>query len=136
MKLCGYPKIDVERELSFLNLIVVRNHDAKISVSFVIRCGVSVLLSSFALFVLKFRFGPNDCTFSKAVCVNPRNHSNENKLLTHSCKFFSSCVKFSTTRERFLTTHLVVYCHSFTRLYKLQATCKIAVRKTRFSESR
>ena len=58
-----------ERELSFLNL--VPNHDAKISVSFVTRCGVSVLLSSFALFVFKFRFGPNDCNFSKAVCVNP-----------------------------------------------------------------
>ena len=135
MKLCGYPKIDVERELSFLNL-VVRNHDAKISVSFVTRCGVSVLLSSFALFVLKFRFGPNDCNLSKAVCVNLRNHSNENKTLTHSCKFFSSRVKFSTTRERFLTTRLVVYCHSFTRLYKPQATRKVAVRKTRFSESR
>ena len=71
MKLCGHPKIDVERELSFLNLIVVRNHDAKISVSFVTCCGVSVLLSSFALFVFKVRFGPNDCNFSKAVCVNP-----------------------------------------------------------------
>ena len=43
----------VERESSFLNLIVVRNHDAKICVSFVTRCGVSVLLSSFALFVLR-----------------------------------------------------------------------------------
>ena len=53
MKLCGHPKIDVERESSFLNLIVVRNHDAKISVSFVTHCGVSVLLSSFALFVLR-----------------------------------------------------------------------------------
>ena len=62
-------KIDVERELSFLNLIVVCNHDAKICVSFVSRCGVSVLLSSFVVF--KVRFGPNDCNFSKAVCVNP-----------------------------------------------------------------
>ena len=70
MKLCGHPKIDVESELSFLNLIVVRNHDAKICVSFVTRCGVSVLLSSFALFVFKVRFGPNYCNFSKAVCVN------------------------------------------------------------------
>ena len=70
MKLCGHPKIDVERELRFLNFIVVRNHDAKISVSFVTHCGVSVLLSSFALFVFKVRFGPNDCNFSKAVCVN------------------------------------------------------------------
>ena len=61
MKLCGHPKIDVERELSFLNLIVVRNHDAKISVSFVTCCGVSVLLSSFALFVFKVRFRPNVC---------------------------------------------------------------------------
>ena len=60
-----------ERELSFLNLIVVCNHDAKISVSFATHCGVSVLLSSFVLFVLKVRFGPNDCNFSKAVCVNP-----------------------------------------------------------------
>ena len=71
MKLCGHPKIDVERELSFLNLIVVRNHDAKISVSFVTRRGVSVLLSSFALFIFKVRFGPNNCNFSKAICVNP-----------------------------------------------------------------
>ena len=71
MKLCGHPKIDVERELRFLNLIVVCNHDAKISVSFVTHCGVSVLFSSFALFVFKVRFGPNDCNFSKAVCVNP-----------------------------------------------------------------
>ena len=39
----------------------MRNHDAKISVSFVTRCGSSVLLSSFALFVSKVRFGPNDC---------------------------------------------------------------------------
>ena len=59
----------VERELSFLNLIVVRNHDAKICISFVTRCGVSVILSSFTLFVFKVRFGPNDCNFSKAVCV-------------------------------------------------------------------
>ena len=51
MKLCGHPKVDVERELSFLNLMFVRNHDAKISVSFVTRCGASVLLGSFALFV-------------------------------------------------------------------------------------
>ena len=70
VKLCGHPKIDVEGELSFLNLIVVRNHDAKICVLFVTRCGVSVLLSSFALFVFKVGFGPNDCNFSKAVCVN------------------------------------------------------------------
>ena len=70
MKLCGHPKIDVERELRFLNFIVVRNHDAKISVSFVTHCGVSVLFSSFALFVFKVRFGANDCNFSKAVCVN------------------------------------------------------------------
>ena len=55
MKLCGHPKIDVERELSFLNLIVVRNHGAKICVSFVTRCGVSVLLRSFALFIFKVR---------------------------------------------------------------------------------
>ena len=52
-----------------LNL-VVRNHDAKISVSFVTRV-VSVLLSSFALLVFKVRFHPNDCNFLKAVCVNP-----------------------------------------------------------------
>ena len=71
MKLCGHPKIDDERELCFLNLIVVCNHDAKISVSFVTHCGVSVLLSSFALFVFKVRFGPNDCNFSKVVCINP-----------------------------------------------------------------
>ena len=71
MNLCEHPKIDVERELSFVNLIVVRNHDAKISVSFVTRCGVSVPLSIFVLFVFKVRFGPNDCNFSKAVCVNP-----------------------------------------------------------------
>ena len=71
VKLCGHPKIDVESELSFLNLIVVRNHDAKICVSFVTHCGVSVLLSSFALFVFKVRFGPKDCNFSKAVWVNP-----------------------------------------------------------------
>ena len=71
MKLYGHSKIDVEREFkSFLN-VVVRNHDAKISVSFVTRCGVSVLLGSFALFVFKVRFGPNDCNFSKAVCINP-----------------------------------------------------------------
>ena len=70
MKLCGHPKIDVERESSFLNLIVVRNHDAKISVSFVTHCGVSVLLCSFALSVFKVRFGPNDFNFSKAVCFN------------------------------------------------------------------
>ena len=44
MKLCGHPKIDVESDLSFLNLIVIRNHDAKISVSFVTRCGVSAVL--------------------------------------------------------------------------------------------
>ena len=60
-----------ERELSFLNLILVRNDDAKISVSFVTRCGFSVLLRSFALFVFKVRFGPNDFNFLKAVCVNP-----------------------------------------------------------------
>ena len=71
MKLCGHPKIDLESKLSFLNLIVVRNHDAKICVSFVARCGVLVFLSSFALFIFKVRFGPNDCNFSKAVCVNP-----------------------------------------------------------------
>ena len=71
MKLCGHPRIDVESELSFLNLIVIRNHDAKISVSFVTRCGVSVLLSSFALFVFKVRFSSNDCNFSKAVFINP-----------------------------------------------------------------
>ena len=68
MKLCGHPKVDLERELS---LIFVRNHDAKISVSFVTRCGASVLLGSFALFVFKVRFVPNDCNFLKAVCVNP-----------------------------------------------------------------
>ena len=71
MKLCGHPKIDVESELSFLSLIVVRNHDAKICVSFVTRCGDSVLLSSFALVVFKVRFRPNDCNFSKVVWVNP-----------------------------------------------------------------
>ena len=70
MKLCGHLKIDVERELSFLNLIVVPNDDAKICVSFVTSCGVWVL-RSFALFVFKVRFGPNDCNLSKAVCVNP-----------------------------------------------------------------
>ena len=54
MKLCVHPNIDVERELSFLNLVVVRNHDAKIRISFVTRGGVSVLLyGSFALFVLR-----------------------------------------------------------------------------------
>ena len=42
----------------------------------------------FALFVFKVRFRPNNCSFSKAVCVNPWNHSNENKSLTHSWKFF------------------------------------------------
>ena len=44
MKLCGHPHIDVERELNFLNLIVVHSCDAKMAVSFVTRCGVSVLL--------------------------------------------------------------------------------------------
>ena len=38
--------------LSFLNLVVARNHDTKIPVSFVTRCGVSVLLST----VLRFSF--------------------------------------------------------------------------------
>ena len=71
MKLCGHPKVDLERELSFLSLIFVRNHDAKISVSFVTRCGASVLLGSFALFIFKVRLVPNDCNFLKAVCVNP-----------------------------------------------------------------
>ena len=88
VNLCEHPNIDIERELSFVNLIVVRNHDAKISFSYDTCCGVSVLLCSFALFVFKVKFGPNDCNFAKAVCVNPWNHSNANKSLTHSCKFF------------------------------------------------
>ena len=91
MKLCMHPNIDVERELSFLNLIVVvHNHDAKICVSFVTHGGVSVLLySSFALFVLRSGFVQTTVIiFSKAICVNPQNHRNGNKSLTHSCKFF------------------------------------------------
>ena len=67
MKLCVHPNIDVERELSFLNLIVVvRNHDAKIRVSFVTRGGVSVLLyGSFALFVLRSGFVQTTVIFQK-----------------------------------------------------------------------
>ena len=52
MKLCGNPNIDVERELSFQNLIVACSYDAKTLVSFVTCCGVSDLLSR----VLRFSF--------------------------------------------------------------------------------
>ena len=72
MKLCGHPHIDVERELHFLNLIVVRSRDAKMPVSLATRCSVSVLLSSVLRFSLfKVRSRPNDCNFLRAVCVNP-----------------------------------------------------------------
>ena len=54
-----------------------------------------VVVSRFFSAVLRFSFlrsGFVQTTvlifFSKAVCVNPWNHSNENKSLTHSCKFF------------------------------------------------
>ena len=35
VKLCGHSHIDIERELNFLNLIVVHSRDAKMPVSFV-----------------------------------------------------------------------------------------------------
>ena len=71
MKLYVHPNIDVERELSFLNLIVVvRNHDAKICVSFATRGGVSVLLyGSFALFVLRSRFVQTTVIFQKSFAL-------------------------------------------------------------------
>ena len=67
MKLCVHLNIDVERELSFLNLIVVVcNHDAKIRVSFVTRVGVSILLyGSFVLFVLRSGFVQTTVIFQK-----------------------------------------------------------------------
>ena len=71
MKLCVHLNIDVERELSFLNLIVVvRNPDAKIRVSFVTRGGVSVLLyGSFALFVLRSGFVQTTVIFQKPIAL-------------------------------------------------------------------
>ena len=65
MKLCGHPNIDAERELSFLNFIVVRNRDAKIPVSFVTRCGVSVLLSSLRFSFLRSGFVQMTLVFQK-----------------------------------------------------------------------
>ena len=50
--------IDVERELNFLNLIVVCSRDAiKMPVSFVTHCGVSDFLST----VLRFSFLRSSC---------------------------------------------------------------------------
>ena len=49
MKLRGNPNIDVERELSFQNLIVVCSHDAKTLVSFV-TCENKLLTHSWKMF--------------------------------------------------------------------------------------
>ena len=51
VKLCGHPHIGVERELN-LNVIVVCGRDAKMPVSFVTPCDVSVPFST----VLRFSF--------------------------------------------------------------------------------
>ena len=63
--------VSKERELSFLNLIVVRKHDAKISVSFVTRSGVSVLLSSFAFSFLRSGLVQTTVIFQKPFALTP-----------------------------------------------------------------